>query len=48
MNEVIREVMELTRSETEKNGTSAQAAFWEGLPLIEGDAYNCNKLSSIS
>jgi C4-dicarboxylate-specific signal transduction histidine kinase len=37
MNEVIREVMELTRSETEKNGTSAQAAFWEGLPLIEGD-----------
>jgi PAS domain S-box-containing protein len=37
LNEVIREVIELTRSETEKNGTSAQAALWEGLPLVKGD-----------
>jgi PAS domain S-box-containing protein len=37
LNEVIREVIELTRSETEKNGTSAQTALLECLPLIEGD-----------
>jgi PAS domain S-box-containing protein len=37
INEVIREVIELTRSETEKNGTSAQAALCGGLPLVEGD-----------
>ena len=37
INELIREVIELTRSETAKNRTSAQAALWEGLPLIQGD-----------
>jgi PAS domain S-box-containing protein len=37
INEVIREVIELTRGEAEKNGTSAQTALLEGLPLVEGD-----------
>jgi C4-dicarboxylate-specific signal transduction histidine kinase len=37
INELIREVVELTRSETLKNGTSAQTSLLEGLPLIEGD-----------
>ncbi len=37
INEVIREVIEFTRSETEKHRTSAQAALWEDLPLVEGD-----------
>jgi PAS domain S-box-containing protein len=37
INEAIREVIELTHGEALKNGTSAQTALWEGLPLIEGD-----------
>src|SRR4051812_31226093 len=37
INELIREVVELTRSEALKNGTSAQTSLLEGLPLIEGD-----------
>ena len=37
MNEAIREVIELTRGEAVKNGTSVQTALGEGLPLIEGD-----------
>jgi PAS domain S-box-containing protein len=37
INEVIREVIEITRGEALKNGTSAQTALLEGLPLIEGD-----------
>jgi C4-dicarboxylate-specific signal transduction histidine kinase len=37
INEVIREVIELTRNEALKNGTSAQTGLSEGLPLIEGD-----------
>jgi PAS domain S-box-containing protein len=37
INEAIREVIELTHGEALKNGTSAQMALKEGLPLIEGD-----------
>jgi PAS domain S-box-containing protein len=37
INEAIREVIELTHGEALKNGTSAQTALKEGLPLIEGD-----------
>jgi PAS domain S-box-containing protein len=37
MNEAIREVIELTRGEAVKNGTSVQTALAEGLPLVEGD-----------
>jgi PAS domain S-box-containing protein len=37
INEVIREVIELTGGEAEKNGTSTQTALMEGLPHIEGD-----------
>jgi C4-dicarboxylate-specific signal transduction histidine kinase len=37
INEVIREVIEFTSSETEKNGMSARTALADGLPLIEGD-----------
>jgi PAS domain S-box-containing protein len=37
MNEAIREVIELTRSEAVKNGASVQTALAEGLPPIEGD-----------
>jgi PAS domain S-box-containing protein len=37
INEAIREVIELTRSEVVKNGVSVQTNFAQGLPLIEGD-----------
>ena len=37
INEAIREVIEFTRGEAEKNGASVQMALGEGLPLIEGD-----------
>jgi signal transduction histidine kinase len=37
INEVIREVIELTRGEAVKNGVSVEMQFAEGLPLIEGD-----------
>jgi PAS domain S-box-containing protein len=37
INEVIREVIELTRGVALKNGTSAQTALLESLPLVEGD-----------
>jgi PAS domain S-box-containing protein len=37
MNEAIREVIELTRGEAAKNGTSVRTALGEDLPLIEGD-----------
>jgi C4-dicarboxylate-specific signal transduction histidine kinase len=37
INEVIREVIELTHGEAVKNGISAQTQLAEGLPLIEGD-----------
>jgi PAS domain S-box-containing protein len=37
INAGIREVIELTRGETEKNGIAMQANLADGLPLIEGD-----------
>ena len=37
INEVIREVIELTRSESIKSGISMQADLVDGLPLVEGD-----------
>jgi PAS domain S-box-containing protein len=37
INEAIREVIELTRSEAVKNGASLRTALAEGLPRIEGD-----------
>jgi signal transduction histidine kinase len=37
MNEAIREVIELTRGEAAKNGTSVQTALGKGMPPIEGD-----------
>ena len=37
INEVIREVIELTRGEAEKNGVSVRTQLADGLPLIEGD-----------
>ena len=37
INEAIREVIELTRSEAEKNSVSVQTQLAEGLPLIQGD-----------
>jgi PAS domain S-box-containing protein len=37
INEAIREVIELTRSEAVKNGISVQTRLAEGLPRIEGD-----------
>jgi PAS domain S-box-containing protein len=37
VNETIREVTALTRSEAEKNGISMQTQLAEGLPLIPGD-----------
>jgi PAS domain S-box-containing protein len=37
MNEAILEVIELTRGEAVKNGTSVRTALGEDLPLIEGD-----------
>jgi PAS domain S-box-containing protein len=37
MNEAIREVIEITRGEAVKNGTSVQTALGEALPRIEGD-----------
>jgi PAS domain S-box-containing protein len=37
IDDVIREVIELTRGEAVKNGISVQAQLAEGLPLIEGD-----------
>jgi PAS domain S-box-containing protein len=37
INEAIREVIELTRSEAAKQGAAVQTAFGEGLPLVEGD-----------
>ena len=37
INEAIREVLALTRSEAAKNRVSVQAALADGLPLIQGD-----------
>lgn len=37
INEVIREVIKLTRGEAVKNGVSVQTDLAQGLPLIEGD-----------
>ncbi len=37
INAAIREVIELTRGETGKNGVAVQAELAEGLPLIRGD-----------
>jgi PAS domain S-box-containing protein len=37
INEVIREVIELTRGEAEKNGVSVRTQLADGLPLIQGD-----------
>jgi PAS domain S-box-containing protein len=37
INEAAREVIELTRGDTIKNGTSVQTEFEEGLPLVRGD-----------
>jgi PAS domain S-box-containing protein len=37
INEAIREVIALTRSEVVKNGVSVQTQLAEGLPLIQGD-----------
>jgi C4-dicarboxylate-specific signal transduction histidine kinase len=37
LNEAIREVIELTRSEAVKNGISVQTELADGLPLIQGD-----------
>jgi PAS domain S-box-containing protein len=37
INEAIREVIELTRSEAAKHGASVQTALGKGLPPIEGD-----------
>jgi C4-dicarboxylate-specific signal transduction histidine kinase len=37
INEAIREVIELTRGEAEKNGVSVQTKLAEHLPLIQGD-----------
>jgi signal transduction histidine kinase len=37
INEAIREVIELTRSEAVKNGISVQTELADGLPLIQGD-----------
>jgi signal transduction histidine kinase len=37
MNDAIREVIELTRGEAAKNGTSVQARLADRLPLIKGD-----------
>jgi len=37
INEAIREVVELTRGETVRNGVSVQMDLADGLPLIEGD-----------
>jgi signal transduction histidine kinase len=37
INGAIREVMELTRGEAEKNGVSVHTQFADGLPLIQGD-----------
>jgi hypothetical protein len=37
MNEVIGEVIELTRSEAMKNGVSVQTQFAESLPAVTGD-----------
>jgi PAS domain S-box-containing protein len=37
MNEAIREVIELTRSEAAKHGASVQTALGKGLPPIDGD-----------
>jgi C4-dicarboxylate-specific signal transduction histidine kinase len=37
VNDAIREVVELTRSETSKNGVSVKVQLTDGLPLIRGD-----------
>ena len=37
MNDVIRQVIELTRGEAAKNGAVVQTALGTGLPLVEGD-----------
>ena len=37
MNEAVREVIELIRGETVKNGVSVQMELGKGLPLIKGD-----------
>ena len=37
INEAIREVIELTRSDAVKNGVAVQADLTDGLPLIDGD-----------
>ena len=37
INEVIREVIELTRGEADKNGVSVRTQLADGLPLIQGD-----------
>ena len=37
INGVIREVIELTRDEAQKNGVSVRTQLAEGLPLIQGD-----------
>jgi PAS domain S-box-containing protein len=37
VNDPIREVIELTRSETSKNGVSVKVQLTDGLPLIRGD-----------
>ena len=37
MNEAIREVIEITRGEAAKNGTSVETALAGDLPLVEGD-----------
>jgi C4-dicarboxylate-specific signal transduction histidine kinase len=46
INEAIREAIELTRGEAMENGISVRGDLADGLPLIEGDWGNCNKLRS--
>ena len=43
INAAIREVIELTRSETIKNGVSVQTDLAEGLPLVRGTGSNFNR-----
>jgi PAS domain S-box-containing protein len=44
VNEVISEVIDLTRGEAVKNGVSVRARFSEGLPLVTGDRTQLQQL----
>jgi hypothetical protein len=43
INEAILEVSEVTRSELLRHAVSLQTELAKGLPLIRGDASNCNR-----